>query len=143
MYFGAGAVARREREIAQDSNAEGAGAPAAAERASAKATALYDSEDDLIDRLQAGTLDLDEIEEEHLPESIRELDADKRLAKLQELLEARKMIEARIAELAKKRQEHIARVMAEQQLDDSKSLDRALRDAIREQVTARGLTFPE
>ena len=64
-----------------------------------------------------------------------------RLPYLQAKKAEREKIQARVKELSDKRQAFIQEEMAKQQLDDSQALDRALKDAVREQATANGFTF--
>ena len=50
-------------------------------------------------------------------------------------------IQGRIQELAEKRRGYVQTEMSKQGLDDSKALDRVVRDAIREQAGEKGFTF--
>ena len=130
------------RQTAQDANASGAGAPAAAERAEAKAGKLYrNSQWDLVDKMEEEDFDLAAIPEEDLPEELRKLEPKDRLAYLETKKAERAAIQAKVKELSAKRQAFLQEEMAKQQLDDTKALDRALKDAVREQATANGFRF--
>ena len=50
-------------------------------------------------------------------------------------------MQAKIKALSAKRETHIQKEMAARGLDDSRALDRALREAIRDQAQAAGFTF--
>lgn len=143
-YVGYGEVAEaaRERQVAQDANAASAGAPAAAQRAAAKAGRLYRNASwDLVDRMDEEGFDLSQIPEEALPEELREIEPTARLAWLERKKAEREAIRDRIRELAEAREAFVREEMAKRKLDDSKSLDRALEDAIREQVAHGGFEF--
>lgn len=143
-YVAYGAVAKesRARQVAQDLNAEAAGAPAAAERASAKAGKLYrNSSWDLVDKMTEPDFKLTEIAEDDLPEELKKIAPEKRLAWLEAKKAEREKIQTRIAELSKRRDAHVKTEMDKQQLDDSLALDRALKEAIREQAADGGFEF--
>ena len=72
---------------------------------------------------------------------MKALAPEARLPYLQAKKAEREKIQARVKELSDKRQAFIQEEMAKQQLDDSQALDRALKDAVREQATANGFTF--
>jgi hypothetical protein len=143
-YVAYGSIAKEavKRQVAQDANAEAAGAPAAAERASAKAGGLYrNSAWDLVDRMGEEGFDLDAIPVKDLPEEMQEMKPDARLAYLQKKKADRAAIRARIQELTKQRDAFVRAEMDKKQLDDSRALDRALKDAIREQAARAGFEF--
>jgi len=143
-YVAYGLVAKeaRARQVAQDENAEAAGAPAAAERASAKAGKLYrNGAWDLVDKMGEEGFDLAKVAEADLPEELKKIEPEKRLAWLEAKKAERAKIQARILELSKLRDAHVKVEMDKQQLDDSRALDRALKDAIREQAADGGFEF--
>jgi hypothetical protein len=138
VFYGVERLAAKKRQAAQDDKAKEAGAPAAAQRAEAKAGKLYKAPKDLVGRLDDEGFDLGEVADEDLPAALRELDAAGRKAYLEKKAAERARIQARIKELSAKRAAHVKKVMDEKQLDDKRSLDRALRDAVREQAARKG-----
>jgi hypothetical protein len=144
VAYGEAAKEARERQAAQDANALAAGAPAAAERAAAKAGLLYvNSAWDLVDRMAEEGFDLATVKDEELPEELRALSLEQRKEHLAAKKAEREAVRARIQELDAKRKAYVLEEMAERRLDDGRALDRALRDAIREQAGSRGVEFPE
>ncbi len=130
-----------ERQKAQDANATSAGAPAAAERAEAKASGLYRLDGDLVRRLAEGRLAFEELAKlpkDELPEELRALDEAGRKAYLEQKAAERTDIEARIQDLSAKRSAYVQKQVQAQGLDDRQALDRVLRDALREQAAAAG-----
>ena len=81
----------------------------------------------------AGGIAIDE-----LPEEMRSMDAAARKAYVATKAAERASLQTRIKELSAKRAGFVKKKMAEGKLDDSRSLDRALRDAIRSQATKKG-----
>ncbi len=142
VAYGRDAPAALERQSAQDANAAGAGAPAAAERAEAKAGRLYRNATwDLVDRMGEEGFDLAKVPPEELPAEMRTMTLEERKAHLEKKKAERAGIQARIQELAKGREAYVATEMSKRHLDDSQAFDRALEDAIREQARAKGFTF--
>jgi len=140
VAYGKKAELSRERQSAQDANAASAGAPAAAERAKAKAGRLYrNAAWDLVDRMEEEGFDLASIPDEELPEALRGKTLEAKKAWLQERKQERVQIQTRILELSKKRDAHVRAEMEKRHLDDTKALDRVLRDAIREQAAKKGI----
>jgi len=143
VAYGRDAEENARRQVAQDANAASAGAPAAAERAAAKSGLLYrNSAWDLVDKSEEEGFDLAKVADEDLPEAMRAMTLEQRKAFLEQKKAERKAIQERIKDLAAKRDAFVKEEMAKQQLDDTKALDRALKDAIREQAAAAGFDFP-
>jgi hypothetical protein len=130
LAYGGRAAEGKARQTAQDANA--AGAPAAgAERAASKASRLYDN----------SAWDLVEVPEAELPEEMRKMTAEQRAAHLASKAREREELQAKVKELDTKRRAFVAEEIAKQGLDDSKALDRVLRETIREQAGAAGFEF--
>ncbi len=138
VFYGRERLERESRQKAQDANATKAGAPAAAQRAEAKAGSGYAAPGDLVGRLKEKDFDAGKLKTEELPEPMRKLSPDERKAYLAEKAAARAKLQEEIKALSAKRAAFVKKAMAEQKLDDSKSLDKALRDAVSEQAKAEG-----
>ncbi|MBD3411233.1 MAG: VWA domain-containing protein [Ignavibacteriales bacterium] len=143
-YLPYGSVGRMKKEAQeeQDANAAGVGAGTMAERAAAKSTSQYrNSGWDLVDAAEDEALDVAEIEEEELPEEMRDMTDDEKRAYVEEMSKKRGDVQDRIAEVNKKRREYIA----EQRKQDAeeKSLDEAMIEAVRKQATRNDFTFDQ
>ncbi len=138
VFWGKDREARRKRQIKQDANAKAAGAPAAAERAEAKVSSGYVALSDLVERLKDKTFDLAKVKDAELPPALRAIKVADRRAWLEAKASERKALKAKIAALSKQRAAFVKKAVAE--LDDSKSLDKALRDTVRKQAAAEGFT---
>jgi hypothetical protein len=141
LAYGAKAEEAKARQSLQDGNA--ASAPAAgAARAASKASGLYDNGSwDLVDKSSEAGFDLAKIPSDDLPAEMRTMTLEQKKAWIETKRQERAGIQVRIRELAAKRTEFVRGEMEKQGLDDSKSLDKAVRDAIREQAGAKGFHF--
>ncbi len=125
-----------------DADAENASAPAAADRARAKAGVLYDNAMwDLVDALKEGEIDFKKIDASDLPEEMREMDEDQRIAYVQEKQEERTEVQLRIQELSKTRDAFVAAERAKGA--QGETLESALLKAIRSQAERVGLVFED
>jgi len=142
LAYGEKAKDLLDRQTAQDANAAPS-APAAAGRAASKAGSLYDNRGwDLVDKSREEGFDLAKVPAEELPEEMKSMTPAQRQAHLTTKTAERAALVAKVKDLDAKRTAFVKAEMAKQGLDDSKSLDRAIRDAVREQAGAAGFTFP-
>jgi Mg-chelatase subunit ChlD len=135
--------ARRDNQAKQDENAADLSSAAAASRAQAKSSPLYSSSWDLVDALAAEKVDLYELEESELPESLREMSLDQREIFVQDMTARREELRQRIAELGRQRRQYIAEQLEARGIDDSWAFDSALRRVIREKGEEKGFYFPD
>ena len=134
--YGVHGAALARRQVENDRlNSDAFLAP---QRAAAKASPQYDNRHwDLVDAVKTGTVELGEVEEESLPEPMQGLSVAERKAKIDALAEERKRLQGEILTVVHQRNQFIAeRASAEQ---GEQGLDDALVEALREQVSARGL----
>lgn len=129
-------------QAAQDQNARGLNGEAAASRALCKANGLYNCASwDLVDAMKANPALLSEIAAEELPEEMRVMTAAQRVAHVEAKGAERVALQTRINALAAERQVFVEQELKTRSLDDSRSFDRAFRDALRSQAAAKGYRF--
>jgi Mg-chelatase subunit ChlD len=129
-------------QLKQDKNAGALNAPAAAQRASAKASGLYHNAAwDLVDALTEKKVDLAKIKDEELPEPMRKMTLDERRAHVETMRKQRVALQSQIKDLTVKRDGHVKKEMEAKGLDDKAALDRALRDTVRTQAEKAGFQF--
>ena len=143
LWFGAAGAAACENQKAQDSNASGANAATCAARAMTKGGAAYWSRNDLVDAVKAGTVKVEEVKKEELPEKMREMTTEQKQKCIDDAGLRRAEIAKKIQESGAKRDAYVAEEMKKQAKDDKNSFDRAVRDAVRQQAATRGFKFPE
>ena len=142
-YVGYGVVAREKaaRQASMDSAAGAAGAPVAASRAAAKATALYRNDEwDLVDARAHGKKDLGSMKAEELPEPMRRMSAEERARYVDGKARERGALQERIAELSKQRDRFIA-VERKKQAAGPASFDDAVTSSVRQEAIQSGLGF--
>jgi Mg-chelatase subunit ChlD len=151
MAFGAGmmggmhgAAFRRSRVEAQK-KIEGAvarSAPAAAQadRAYNKAinAAAYD-DSDLIQGVENGTVKLDGLKTDELPDELQKLSAEERKKVVADKIEERKRIRLQILELSKKRDAFIREERKKQSAKNPTGFDEAVNAALKAQIRRTGL----
>ena len=95
---------------------------------------------DLVENVTSGKVELDAVPEEQLPERLRELDIASQERVIDSLAEERKRLAAEIEALTASRSAYIAE-RAEAEDGAAGSLDRQLFDTVREQAAPKGLSF--
>ena len=111
--YGANGSARKMEQTNQDSNAEMEAPAVAADRAIVKSKAVYSNTSwDLIDGVNAGTVDLEKIDDAELPDEFKGKTSEEKKALLKEKEVERKEYQEKIAALATKRQKFIDEEMA-------------------------------
>jgi hypothetical protein len=142
VAYGKAGAAGSAQQTAMDTNAGRLNAPAAAERAVAKSTALYRNAGwDLVDAAKDGKVDLDKIPDKDLPENMQKMTVGERKQYVAEQAKSREGIQAEIKDLSAKRDVEVKQKMAEQGLDESKSMDSAVRASIRAQAQKKDFKF--
>jgi hypothetical protein len=142
LAFGRLAGEGKARQEQQDKNAAGASPAAPAERALSKASGLYDNGSwDILDASQKEGFDLAKVPVEDLPEEMRKMTPEQRKAHVEAKRVERTELQAKIKDLASKREAFVAEEMRKKGLDDAAALDRAIRDAVREEAAAKGFQF--
>lgn len=114
-YYGYGAIgsARKMEETSQDNNAEMEAPAVAADRAIVKSKSVYSNTSwDLIDGVNAGTVNLEKIDDAELPDVFKGKTLEEKKALLKEKEAERKVYQEKIAALAVERQKFIDEEMA-------------------------------
>ena len=123
----------------QDSNALGVAGSAAAERAVTKAGKAYDNAYwDLVDASNNASFDLEEVDVELLPEAMRDMTHEQRVAYVEEHAAKRAELQQQINDLNTVRMAHIAELQRKHAEETGvKTLDAALIEAVREQLVEK------
>jgi len=144
VAYGAAGEKGRAAQMAQDKNAATLGAPAAAERAAAKAGGLYvNTKWDLVDASRQKDFDISKVKKEDLPENMRDMTVEERKSYVAEQAKRRDEMQKEIRELNEKRNEHVKQEMAKKGLSEDAAFDAALRAAVREQAQNANFQFEQ
>jgi von Willebrand factor type A domain len=95
---------------------------------------------DLVENVTKGEVSLEDVPEEELPETLRELDRVEQQQLIEELAGRRDELKSRIAGLAESRSAYIDEQIAEQG-GAADSLDRQIYEIVRDQAAPAGLSF--
>jgi hypothetical protein len=143
VRYGAAGSSGGDRQWAEDANVVALGAGVVAQRCSTKASSLYlNSSWDLVDACRESVVDLESIEEEVLPEEMKEMTAQERKAYIDSKQAQRTALSDQVADLTSKRQVFLATERAKLAEDDSNTFSVALRAAIRKQAAEKGINLP-
>jgi hypothetical protein len=145
VAYGREGLERKQNQAAQDSNAARAGLEAAAARGATKGGAMYrNSAWDLLDRMKEDPkFDLSKLPDDQLPEELRKLKPEERVAYLKKKQAEREALQQEIAELARQREAFIREETKKNPAAGDKAFGAAMRSALREQARAKGLEIPE
>ena len=95
---------------------------------------------DLVDDLHHGRVDIDSLEDSHLPAPIAALAPEARREAIAQAASRRAELQARMAELAEERREHVEAALRERDGVES-SLDRQLFEVVKAQAATVGLSY--
>ena len=136
---------KKANQTAQDANAAGAGAPALASRVATKGGALYKNSAWCIvsKAMEDPNFDVTKVPEDQLPEELKKLKPEERVALVKKRIAEREKIQKEIAEVNAKRALYLAEEMKKHATASDKALDTALRTIIREQAGTKGIKIPD
>lgn len=139
--YGALGAANTVRQSVQDRNAATLSAQGAhVNRAITKASVNYmNAEWDLVDAVRGGTVKLEEIKVDDLPEEMRKMTLDERTLFLEAKTKERAEIQEKITRLNIERNQHVAERMKAHSATNT--FDSVIAAAVREQAAKRNLQF--
>ncbi len=146
LYYGSAeelAEAKERKEVAGKIDA-GATVTAKARRAVYSASEAADrvaGRHELAKDVAEGRIKLADVKEEELPEALKDMPAADREKFLAQQLQKREKIQARIKEVAAKRQSHIEEQVRKSALQGKQSLDFAVFNCIKEQAGKKGIVY--
>jgi len=109
------------------------------ERSVTKGSGQYKNESwDLVDADKEGTVNIEDIEEEQLPEEMKGMTVEERKAYVEEKSKERGKIQKRINKLSEERRKYIADKLAE---GEDHTLDAVMLKVIREQAADKNYEF--
>jgi hypothetical protein len=140
--YGQAGAEGKARQVAQDSNAASAPAPASvtAARAVTKASKNYSNSSwDLLDAVREKKLDVSKAKDAELPEEVRKLEPGKRAEFIEGKQKERDEIQGELKKLTAEREQFVATKQKEQSKD--RRLDQAVAGAVREQAAKKAFVF--
>lgn len=142
VAYGAMGDQAKQRQIAQDANAQGVSAGTNAARAKTKASASYlNTSWDLVDATANEVVQLEQVDTEDLPEEMQSMSDKERQEYIEAKRAERQGIQKKIQELSEARDRFVAQERAKEVESGGDTLDQAMIKAIHEQGSAIGLEF--
>lgn len=146
LWFGQARQENARRQTRQDAAAQSMAQEAAVSRMRAKASAVYDNRSrDLVDAVNKAGMDLDEVEDEALPEPMQQMTPAERKAFVAKQAQRRAEIQQKILKLTAKREKFVAAKRKELAGDQGEqdTLGQAMVKSIRTQLAERGYKLAE
>jgi hypothetical protein len=140
--YGNEGKAKAERQALMDSKNSEVSAGLLAKRVISKASTLYRNDHwDLVDATQQGTVDLEKLEQEKLPEEMRQMDNAGKKAFVSGKVQERKRIQDEITRLSKERDAFVKEKQRASAENNVSTIDNAMTSAIIKQGKSKGYTF--
>jgi len=143
IAFGQKGKEKRARQLSQDTNAKSYGAANNAERAISKSKkSTYNNATwDAVDAMAENDDFIEEVEEEQLPDEMKDMDVKERKEYVEKKAKERAAIQAKIQEAAKKRTAFITEKRKEAAGEDKNTLDAVMLKTVREQAQKQQFKF--
>jgi hypothetical protein len=128
----------------QDKKAGGIGWGALVQRSVTKASPHYRNDRwDLVDAVREGTIELETLKNEELPEEMQSMTQSEKEAYVHDQASKREEIQARVLELNEQRKAYVAEEMKKQAESGEDTFDAAVIKVIRQQAEAKSFTFEQ
>lgn len=140
IAFGTAGREKKELQAEQDANSMSLSPGVMVERSVTKSGAQYrNSTWDLVDAKREGTLKIEEIKNEDLPDEMKKMTVQERKAYIDKMEKERSRLQTRINKLNDERSKYIAKKMLENKNDNT--LDAVMIKTIREQAKQKQYSF--
>ncbi|UXX78416.1 VWA domain-containing protein [Reichenbachiella carrageenanivorans] len=140
IYYGAQGKSKKEKQIAQDANAESYSQSNKVSRAISKSSHAYkNSSWDLVDAYEDDAAILESVEEEYLPAPMQNMDTEEKKSYVKELTTKRAAIKKDIQTLSNQRKQYIAAHKPAEASENT--LDHAMINSIKEVGKSKQLIF--
>ena len=141
--YGSRGAAGAANQSAQDTNAKASSPSSEAERAVTKASANYWNDSwDLVDALRKGTVKLEDVKPEDLPEAMRTMTLDEQKAHIEAKTKERAKTQKKIQELNAERRKYVAEEMKKRaESGEEETLDAAMMRTLHEQAEAKDFSL--
>jgi von Willebrand factor type A domain len=140
LSYGKKGFKKKERQVAQDSNAASMSGGSMVQRSVAKASKNYKNASwDLVDAEKEGKVKVEELEEDALPEEMKKMTKKERKEYLQKKKTEREKLQKRINELRKKRDKYVAE--KRKKMSGEQTLDEAIIEAVKQQAKKKKYKF--
>ena len=131
-----------DNQMAQDKNAASSAGESMVQRSNSKSSLLYcNTSWDLVDACKLDSINVAEVKEEDLPEEMKKMNVDERMAFVDGKSKEREQIQQQISTLNKERIKIVAEEMKKNAVEGKDTLDTAIIKAVREQCAKKDYKF--
>ncbi|WP_078119392.1 vWA domain-containing protein [Thiosocius teredinicola] len=142
IAFGKQGKSAQERQRVQDSKSADVSQAYLAKRAKAKASSVYRNTGwDLVDAMESGSVDLDDVETEALPEPMQSMSKPQREAFVAEKKAERESLQREILKLSEEREAFVEAQRKSSQHNDKKTFNDAIKDTVGKLAEKKEYTF--
>lgn len=139
LWYGKEGRAAGVRQLKQDSNASWAGQGNLAKRAASKSSSVYNnSRNDLVDAVKNDVVSLDKVPEAELPQAMKPMSEEERVAYVDEQTAKRAEVQAKIRELTAEREKFVAKERQRLATSGEATLGDVIVKSVREQLDDAG-----
>jgi len=139
IHYGKSGAAKKQKQVEQDQNAESLSPSSKVERAVSKSSHAYKNESwDLVDAAKGNAGAVAAMEDEYLPEEMKEMSVEKRVEYVNAKAKEREKIQKEIQELQSKRQDFLVENTPK---EESNMLDAALIKAVKDKAKSKKLSW--
>ena len=140
IAFGRRGIESKARQKKQDKNASIMGAGALVQRSVAKVSKLYENSGwDLVDAVEEGEVELEEVSEKELPEEMQKMNKKEREEYIEKKKKDREKIQKRIKKLSAERTKYVEK--QREKMTQRTTLDSVIIKAIRDQAEKKNFEF--
>lgn len=140
IAYGSKGKKSKERQNKQDANAAGVAEEVMVQRSVSKASSqYYNATWDLVDADKEGSVDIDKLSKDQLPEEMKKMNKKERREYIEKKKKERKKIQKKINKLNEARKKYIAKKRKEMAKEDT--LDQAVIKTIRKQAERKNFKF--
>ncbi len=140
IAYGAAGRVSKEKQAKQDMNAAAASPESAVQRSVAKASGQYKNTSwDVVDAYESGSVDLEKIKDEELPEEMKGLKSKERKDYVDKMIKKRAELQKKINTLNEERRRYVENEMKKQSKNNT--LDSAIINAVRDQAAKKEFRF--
>ncbi len=130
----------KQRQAEQDANSMGVSSEVMVNRSVTKSGVQYNNSAwDLVDKKKEGTLKVEELKDEELPDEMKKMSVKERKEYIDKMEKERERIQSKINQLNDERSKYVAQKMLENKNDNT--LDAVMIKTIREQATQKNFSF--
>jgi len=141
VWYGREGKRSEAKQKAADRDAREMGEGVAAQRAMAKQSSLYYNKWCLVDATRRGTIKVEDLKPEDLPEELKGKSPEEIRKYLEAKYAEREKIQKQIAELQKQRQQWVQAELAKKGEAEEQTIEQAVKKAIRAQAAKKGYKF--